>query len=106
MTNDKLLKLLQQLLFSYLRTTKSKHVWLCIHTFDMFDQGKITAEEARCLRRYIISYINDRVGGIFLNEVYPYKYVKVLWVFRRKETHRELRIRWLNEQIDILAEQN
>lgn len=106
MTDNKLLELLQRLLASYLRAPNSRRVWLCMHTFDMADQGKITAEEARYLRWYITSYVNSRVGGMFLDAVYPYKYVKVLWFFRRKETHRELRIRWLNEQIDSLAEQN
>lgn len=105
MTDTKLLELLQRLLASYLKAPRGSPAWLCLHTFDMAEQGEITSEEARYLRRYIGSYVNNRVGGIFLDAVYPYKYVKVLWVFRRKETRRELRIRWLNEQLRIIAEQ-
>lgn len=107
MTDNKLLELLQRLLASYLSASKSERVWLCVHTFDMAEQGKITAEEARYLRRYIGSYIESHKyeRGVCLENAYTYRYVKVGWFFWRKETHRELRIRWLNEQLRIIAEQ-
>lgn len=96
MTNNQRKAAFIKLLHYYILHTSANY--LCILISDMRSEGVLTKGEAVFLSA-MISAEMDHSREIFLHNVIERKKVKFWFFFERLETMRELRIRWLQEQI-------
>lgn len=84
-------------LFNYYTYLKDEK-FLCSFISDLLNQKLMTKDEAVFLSA-MISAEMDHSSEIYLHNVIERKKVKHWFFFERLETMRELRIRWLQEQI-------
>ena len=96
MTNNQRKAAFLKLLHHYIRHKDAKY--LCTFIADLQDRKSLTKGEATFLRAMISAELNHG-GYIYLHSVIERKKVKHWFFFERLETMRELRIRWLQEQI-------
>lgn len=73
-------------------------VFLCTFIYALRSEGTLTKGESVFLHAMISAELNPR-GKSYLHSVIERKKVKSWFFFERLETMRELRIRWLQEQI-------
>ena len=86
------MKLLDHYLFH------TREIFLCIYIDDMYSAGTLTKGETVFLAGRIEEELKHS-GKTCLHSVIERKKVKHWFFFERLETMRELRIRWLQEQI-------
>lgn len=96
MTNNQRKAALIKLLHHYILHTDEEY--LCTFIYDMRSEGALTKGESVFLHAMISAELNHR-GKSYLHSVIERKKVKHWFFFDRLETMRELRIRWLQEQI-------
>lgn len=96
MTNNQRKAAFVKLLHYYILHTSA--TYLCIFISDMRSEGVLTKGEAVFLSA-MISAEMDHSSEIYLHNVIERKKVKHWFFFERLETMRELRIRWLQEQV-------
>ena len=96
MTNNQRKAAFLKLLHHYIRDKGAKY--LCTFISDLQDNKKLKKGEAVFLRA-IISAALDHGDYFFLHQVIHRIKVRTWFFFERLETMRELRIRWLQEQI-------
>lgn len=96
MTNNQRKAAFIKLLHYYILHTSE--TYLCAFIGNMRSEGVLTKGEAVFLRA-IISAELDHGRYMYLHSVIERKEVKHWFFFKRLETMRELRIRWLQEQI-------
>ena len=72
--------------------------FLCPFVYDLQTRKLLTKGEATFIHAMISAELNHR-GEIGLDQVIPKIKVRCWFFFKRLETMRELRIRWLQEQI-------
>lgn len=96
MTNNQRKAAFLKLLHNYILHTD--YVYLCNFIPKLFDRKLLTEGEATFLRAMISAELNHG-GYTCLHSVIERKKVKFWFFFERLETMRELRIRWINEQI-------
>ncbi len=96
MTNNQRRVAFRKLLVHYLLHTDE--VYFCTLIYDLRSEGVLTRGEAVFLYAMISAELNHR-GKTYLHSVIERKKVKHWFFFERWETMRELRIRWLQEQI-------
>ena len=96
MTNNQRKAAFMKLLDHYLFHTREEY--LCIFIGDMYSAGTLTKGESVFLHAMISAALKP-LGKSYLHSVIERKKVKYWFFFERLETMRELRIRWLQEQI-------
>ena len=96
MTNNQRKAAFMKLLHYYLLHTSE--IYLCAFIGDMHSEGVLTKGEAVFLRAMISAELNHS-NYTYLHSVIERKKVKHWFFFERLETMRELRIRWLQEQV-------
>ena len=96
MTNNQRKAAFLKLLHHYILHTD--HLFLCHSISEFYNRKLLTKGEATFLRAMISAELDHR-GKLFLHSVIERKKVKHWFFFERLETMRELRIRWLQEQI-------
>ena len=87
-----------KLLHYYLLHTSE--VFLCQFINELSNRKLLTKGETVFLRAMISAELNHYYSRVYLHQVIERKKVKFLFFFSRWETQRELRIRWINEQIE------
>ena len=96
MTNSQRKAAFIKLLHHYILHTDE--VYLCCFITELNVHGGLTKGESVFLHAMISAELNHR-GKSYLHSVIERKKVKHWFFFERLETMRELRIRWLQEQI-------
>ena len=96
MTNNQRKAAFLKLLHHYILHTD--HVFLCNFISELYNRKLLTKGEATFLRAMISAEL-DHGSCSYLHSVIERKKVKHWFFFERLETMRELRIRWLKEQI-------
>lgn len=96
MTNNQRKAAFRKLLHYYILHTSE--TYLCAFIGNMHSEGVLTKGEAVFLRAMISAEL-DHGRCFFLHSVIERKEVKHWFFFKRLETMRELRIRWLQEQV-------
>lgn len=96
MTNNQRKAALMKLLDHYLCHPREKY--LCTFIYDMRSEGLLTNGEAVFLYGRLKAELNHP-HRVYLHSVIERKKFKYWFFFERLETMRELRIRWLQEQI-------
>lgn len=96
MTNNQRKAAFMKLLDYYIPSTSE--IYLCALIYDMRSVGALTNGESVFLNAMISAELDHR-GKSYLHSVIERKKVKYWFFFERLETMRELRIRWLQEQI-------
>ena len=96
MTNNQRKAAFIKLLHHYILHTDE--MYLCYLIGDLRSEGLLTKGEAVFLRAMISAEL-DHNRYTYLHSVIERKKVKHWFFFERLETMRELRIRWLQEQI-------
>lgn len=96
MTNNQRKAAFIKLLHHYILHTDA--VYLCHFIGDLYSEGALTKGETVFLRAMISAELDHR-DRIYLHNAIERKKVKHWFFFERLETMRELRIRWLQEQI-------
>jgi hypothetical protein len=87
-----------KLLHHYILHTDNVH--LCIFISELLNRKLLTKGEATFLRAMISAELNHRGELAFLDQVIPKIKVRYWFFFKRWETKRELRIRWIRSQIE------
>ena len=96
MTNNQRKAAFIKLLHHYILHTSE--IYLCTFIYDMHSEGALTKGESVFLHAMISAELGHR-SAVYLHNVIERKKVKYWFFFERLETMRELRIRWLQEQI-------
>ena len=96
MTNNQRKAAFMKLLHYYILLTREEY--LCTFIYALRSEGELTKGEAVFLHAMISAELKPR-GKSYLHSVIERKKVKYWFFFERLETMRELRIRWLQEQI-------
>lgn len=96
MTNNQRKAAFIKLLHHYILHTSK--VYLCTFIYDMRSEGALTKGESVFLHAMISAELKHS-SYPYLQSVIERKKVKCCFFFKRLETMRELRIRWLQEQI-------
>lgn len=96
MTNNQRKAAFIKLLHHYILHTDE--VYLCTFIYSLRSEGALTKGESVFLHDMISAELNHS-GCLYLHSVIERKKVKHWFFFERLETMRELRIRWLQEQI-------
>lgn len=96
MTNNQRKAAFMKLLHHYILHKDEKV--LCPFIYDLQNRKLLTKGEATFIYAMISSELNHS-SEVYLHHVIPRIKVRFLFFFERLETMRELRIRWLQEQI-------
>ena len=96
MTNNQRKAAFIKLLHHYILHTSE--AYLCTFIYDLHSEGALTKGESVFLHAMISAELHHR-NSVYLDNVIERKKVKYWFFFERFETMRELRIRWLQEQI-------
>lgn len=96
MTNNQRKAAFLKLLHHYILHTD--HVTLCHFISELFNRKLLTKGEATFLRAMISAELDH--SQFYLDDVIPKIQVRFLFFFKRWETQRELRIRWIRSQIE------
>lgn len=74
-------------------------ITLCPFISELFNRKLLTKGEVTFLRAMISAELNHR-GNIYLHNAIPKIKVRCWFFFKRWESQRELRIRWIRSQIE------
>ena len=97
MTNNQRKATFVKLLHYY--TDRKDGKFLCSFISDLLNQKLMTKGEATLIRAMISAELNHGSYS-YLHNVIPKIKVRFLFFFKRWETQRELRIRWISSQIE------
>lgn len=96
MTNNQRKTAFVKLLHHYISNKDAK--FLCSFISDLLNDKKLTKGEAAFLRDMLSAELDH--SQFYLDEVIPKIQVRSWFFFKRWETQRELRIRWIRSQIE------